>query len=143
MLTIMSKIVVAYDGSELGKKALARAINLAKQDEKIVLNVITVVDRPVAPVYYGAADATHEANLEAAKEMMIEVEQELKAVPNETKTFIIEGNPAPVIVDFVQQSGADLIVMGSRGLSGLKEMFLGSVSHHVVQKVTCQVFIVK
>jgi len=35
------------------------------------------------------------------------------------------------------------VVMGSRGLSGLKEIFLGSVSHHVVQKSSCPVMIVK
>ncbi|OAH59590.1 MULTISPECIES: universal stress protein [Bacillaceae] len=141
----MSKIVVAYDGSELSKKALERAIILAKQDEKVELNVITAIPRPIASIYnYGAiADTAHEANLEVAREMMKEVEGKLEMVPNKTETFIIDGNPAQTIEEFAKNNNVDLIVMGSRGLGGVKELFLGSVSHHVVQKAKSEVFIVK
>ncbi|USK36443.1 universal stress protein (plasmid) [Bacillus sp. F19] len=145
MLTFFSRIVVPYDGSELSKKALETAIRLAKQDEGTELNVITVVDQPTNMAFYATynLDTLREANLSAAKEMLDEVEQKLKNLPNKTGTFILEGSPAYEIVDFIKQDDADLVVMGSRGLSGLKELFLGSVSHYVVQKVTCQVFIVK
>jgi nucleotide-binding universal stress UspA family protein len=53
------------------------------------------------------------------------------------------GSPAEVIVEFIKENEADLVVMGSRGLSGVKEIFLGSISHHVVQKATCPILIVK
>lgn len=141
----MSKIVVAYDGSELSKKALQRAINLAKQDEKVEVNVITAIPRPVATIYnYGAiGDTVEEANLEVAREMMKEVEETLKEIPNKTETYIVEGNPARKIEEFAENNNADLIIMGSRGLGGIKELFLGSVSHHVVQKASCEVIIVK
>ena len=141
----MSKTVVAYDGSELSKKALERAINLAKQDRKMELNVITVIPTVVPAVYnYGASAVIgHEENLKKAKEMLFEVEGKLKEIPNKTETFIIEGNPAQAIEEFAENNHADLIVMGSRGLGGLKELFLGSVSHYVVQKAKCEVFIVK
>ncbi|MGG3449325.1 universal stress protein [Domibacillus aminovorans] len=147
MLRAISKVVVAYDGSELGKKALDRAIILAKQDERIELNVITVIEQPTPVIYYGAYSgnniATPEANIEKAKEVMLEVKEKMKAVPNKTETFIVEGHPAQVIEEFVENNNADLIIMGSRGLGGLKELFLGSVSHHVVQKASCEVIIVK
>ncbi len=141
----MSKIVVAYDGSELSKKALERAIYLAKQDKKVELNVITAIPRLIPAVYnYGVTAVTeHEAKLKNAKEIMLEVEETLNVIPNKTETYILEGNPAQAIEEFAENNNADVIVIGSRGLSGLKEMFLGSVSHHVVQKAACEVVIVK
>ncbi|MBA9027643.1 MULTISPECIES: universal stress protein [Bacillaceae] len=143
MLNVCSKILVPYDNSELSKKALDTAIALAKHEENIELNVITVIDVHGTIYYYGNGDPVTEAQLEAAKESLSEVERKLKALPNKTETFIVEGRPANTIVDFVKQDNADLVVMGSRGLSGLKEMFLGSVSHYVVQHSTCPVYIVK
>ncbi|MFJ8063888.1 universal stress protein [Psychrobacillus sp. NPDC096426] len=56
---------------------------------------------------------------------------------------MIEGHPGQTIEEFAEQNNIDLIIMGSRGLSGLKEVFLGSVSHHVIQKVKSEVLIVK
>ena len=69
--------------------------------------------------------------------------EELKTLPNKSKLMLLEGLPGQMIVEFVKEYDADLVVMGSRGLSGLKELFLGSVSHFVVQKAPCPVFIVK
>jgi nucleotide-binding universal stress UspA family protein len=145
MLTDYSRIVVAYDHSELSKKALKMAINLAKQDKIIQLFVLMVLhpEKPI-PYSYGYSFASYqESQLEEVKAIRNEIEQELKSLPNHTRTFLLEGNPGQMIVDFVKQNDADLVVMGSRGLSGLKELFLGSVSHYVVQKATCPVFIVK
>lgn len=146
MLSIYSKIVVPFDGSELSMKALDTAVMLAKQDERVELDVITVVDIP-SPVYQGAhaynVVTLREEYLAAAKEELKKAEQQLNNIPNKTKTIILEGSTAHAIVDFIKNHNADLVVMGSRGLSGIKEMFLGSVSHYVVQKSTCPVFIVK
>lgn len=145
MLTVCSRIVVPYDDSELSKKALEMAMVLAKQDEKIELNVISVVEVPTSIAYYGTIniESIREAGVKAAKEIMQDVDEKLNTLPNKTKTMVVEGNPAHLIVDFVKRDNADLVVMGSRGLSGIKEMVLGSVSHNVVQKSPCPVFIVK
>jgi nucleotide-binding universal stress UspA family protein len=143
MLNTYKKIVVPFDNSELSKKALETAITLAKYEENIELDVIMVVDTVNTFYYYGQGDPVRETAIEEAKEALNEVEQKLKDLPNKTKTLLIEGHPASTIVDFVKESNADLVVMGSRGLSGLKEVFLGSVSHHVVQKSNCPVYIVK
>jgi len=145
MLTDYSRIVVAYDHSELSKKALKMAMNLSKQDNAIQLFILMVL-HPVKPTpySYGYAFASYYASQqEESKTIKKEIEQELESLPNKTRTFIMEGNPGPLIVDFIKENDADLVVMGSRGLSGLKELFLGSVSHYVVQKATCPVLIVK
>jgi nucleotide-binding universal stress UspA family protein len=145
MLTDYSRIVVAYDHSELSKKALKIAMNLAKQDKQIELIVLMVLQpaRPMVYSYGYAFDSYQETQREEANAVRTEIEQEIKSLPNKTKAVVIEGAPGNMIVQYVKQNDADLVVMGSRGLSGLKELFLGSVSHYVVQKAHCPVFIVK
>ncbi|RXT06469.1 universal stress protein [Ammoniphilus sp. CFH 90114] len=146
MFSLYSKIVVAYDHSELGKKALSTAMLMASQDERIDLDVLTVVSIPTSAFYTASAysvDPIREAHLAVAKEALEEVTEKLKTIPNKTRTFVMEGNPAQAILDFSKENNASLIVMGSRGLSGVKELFLGSVSHYVVQQSTCPVYIVK
>ncbi len=143
MLNIIKKIVVPIDHSELSKKALETAIAMVKYEENIELNVITVIDVHATVYYYGQGDPVREAKVKEAKEALQEVDKMLNELPNKTKSYILEGSPASTIIDFVKEENADLIIMGSRGLSGIKEMFLGSVSHHVVQKSECPVYIVK
>lgn len=145
MLIDYSRIVVAYDDSELSKKALKMAMNLAKQDEVIQLYVVMVMqpEKPILYAYGYAVPSNNEAQQEQYNKIRVEVEQELAKIPNKTRTFLLDGDPGHMIIDFVNQNDGDLVVMGSRGLSGLKEIFLGSVSHYVVQKASCPVFIVK
>jgi len=57
--------------------------------------------------------------------------------------LVREGYPATVIEDEAQAQRADLIVIGCRGLSGLKHMLLGSIAERVVQKSACPVLTVK
>ncbi|NHC43361.1 universal stress protein [Bacillus sp. MM2020_1] len=145
MLTNYSRIVVAYDHSDLSKKALKMAMNMAKEDQQIQLFVVMVM-QPEKPIPYAAGYgvvAILESQLEKANAVRNEIEQELKSLPNKTKALLLQGNPGLMIVEYVKQNDADLVVMGSRGLSGLKELFLGSVSHYVVQKAHCPVLIVK
>jgi nucleotide-binding universal stress UspA family protein len=145
MLTDYSRIVVAYDHSELSKKALKMAMNLAKQDKQIELLVLMVLQpaRPMVYSYGYAFEAIQDSEREEVNSIRKEIEEDLQLLPNKTRSVVIEGNPGVMIVEFVKQNDCDLVVMGSRGLSGLKELFLGSVSHYVVQKATCPVFIVK
>ena len=143
MIAPISKVVVAYDGSEMSKKALDRAIMLAKQDNHVEIKVLSVVE--ITPVINnGTTLAARNTMVENAKQMMHEeVISKLKAIPNKTETYVIEGHPPQEIVEFAAENNADLIIMGSRGLSGLKEMFLGSVSHYIAQKTKADVLIVK
>lgn len=146
MLAICSRIVIPYDHSPLSKKALETAIKLAKQDIEIELDIITVVNVTMPSSYYVALNVEEEFEVQIAeaKKILNEAEQNVKDhIPNRASTFVLDGNPAEMIVEFVKQNDADLVVMGSRGLSGLKELFLGSVSHNVVQKSPCPVFIIK
>lgn len=142
---MFKKILVPYDHSALSKKALDTALMLAKQDEQIELDVITVVPVNIPTTYYEAlnVESHHDEMMEAAQKIMDDIQTKLTGLPNKSKTEVLDGNPAEVIIEFAEKNDVDLIVMGSRGLSGLKELFLGSVSHYVVQKASCPVFIIK
>ena len=57
--------------------------------------------------------------------------------------MVAEGYAATAIVDEVERQNADLIVIGTHGLSGLKHLLLGSIAERVVQKAPCPVLTVK
>jgi nucleotide-binding universal stress UspA family protein len=59
------------------------------------------------------------------------------------EAVVREGYPATVIVDEAVAQKADLIVIGTHGLSGLKHLLLGSIAERVVQKAPCPVLAVK
>jgi nucleotide-binding universal stress UspA family protein len=56
---------------------------------------------------------------------------------------LLQGSPAEVILSYAKEHGADVIVIGSRGLGGIREFVLGSVSHNVVQSARIPVLVVK
>lgn len=61
----------------------------------------------------------------------------------QTESHQITGHPSSAICDFAQSCHAEVIVIGRKGYSGLKEMFLGSVSNYVVHHAPCSVLIVQ
>ena len=70
-------------------------------------------------------------------------EAELRESGHTVESVVREGYAATAIVDEATELGADLIVIGTHGLSGLKHMLLGSVAERVVQKAPCPVLTVK
>lgn len=69
--------------------------------------------------------------------------QELRARGLRVETVLREGYPASVIEEEARERGVDLIVIGTRGHTGLKHLLLGSVAERVVQKAPCAVLTVK
>jgi nucleotide-binding universal stress UspA family protein len=69
--------------------------------------------------------------------------ERLRAQGVAVETVVREGYPATVIQEEAEEQRADLIVIGTRGLSGLKHLLLGSVAERVVQKAPCPVLTVK
>ncbi|MBP1449654.1 MAG: universal stress protein, partial [Thermoproteus sp.] len=59
------------------------------------------------------------------------------------ETALLEGDPASSIIEYSERVGADLIVTGSRGLSAIKRIFLGSVSTGIVTHAKRPVLVVK
>lgn len=58
-------------------------------------------------------------------------------------TSLLDGDPAEEILRYAERNGIDLIAVGSRGLGGLKGLFLGSVSHKLIADAKCPCLVVK
>ncbi|GGL64433.1 universal stress protein YxiE [Sporolactobacillus putidus] len=144
MITLLfSKILVCYDDSDLSKKALQKAIEIAELDDHTILDVLNIVTVPTNQFIVGDVyREVRESTLRFGREVVGRTENALQNLPNVTHTIVKEGQPVRTILEFADDNGYDLIVIGSRGLSGIKE-FLGSVSHGVVQRSKIPVLIVK
>lgn len=64
-------------------------------------------------------------------------------IPGEIHTELIEGSPAEAIINVAKTRGSTVIVMGSRGISTIAELVLGSTSHKVTSHAPCPVLIVR
>lgn len=116
------KIVVATDGSEIGDRAVAYAIALAK-DHGATLDICTVVDgAQIVRVLEDAAKAI----LESANALAIRAEIA-------SSTSMLSGRAAEAIVTFAGVHRADTIVVGTRGKNGLERLFLGSTAWDVLR----------
>ncbi|RED54941.1 universal stress protein [Cohnella lupini] len=142
---IFNHILVPYDGSNPSIKALEKAIDIAKLDPATALTVAHVIN--LQPIV--VSDMTFvqpEAYQDQVKEqgnMIIEKVKSMTAeVPN-TNVVVLAGSPSEAIVDYTSDNSCDLIIMGSRGLSSLKEFMLGSVSHNVILHSRVPVMIMK
>ena len=140
---IISKILVAIDGSDASMDAAAYAISMSKVygAELYALHVIRADVDLFGP---------HETS-EFMTRMRNEGEKYLNKVKLnasekniQIKTEIISSiNIAGGIVDYAEENNIDLIVIGTRGRSGFKKLLLGSVASHVVTYAHCPVMAVK
>ncbi|GGE49535.1 universal stress protein YxiE [Pullulanibacillus camelliae] len=138
-----SQLLVAYDSSQLSQKALSRALAMAQEDEQIKVTAISVEERTMTESIAFANAAVIEEMDKQVEEQILEAKQQLDGLPNPTEVVSLIGHPATLITAYAETHDCDLIIIGSRGLSGFKELMLGSVSHQVVQEAPCAVLIVK
>lgn len=137
-------ILVAYDGSNHAQKALKHAAGLAEAFEA----KLTVIHAYATPML-NSGDMLITAPAEWAQEYVdysMKVLDEAKdKVPQGVNADYrnVEGYPAQAVLDYANDTGVDLIVMGSRGLGAIREFVLGSVSHNVVQHAKVPVLVVK
>ncbi len=151
---LISRILVPYDGSKYSNQALKKAIEIAKKDEtKIdVINVINVdYIRPpgallgmVSPSSVQAIKKiTASAKKEAGKMISAQVSKcRAKGIKAESK--VLSGDSTEQILKYAKQKKSTLIVIGSRGLHGIKKIkTLGSTSRNVSEHADCPVLMVR
>ena len=136
------KILLATDGSQHSKRAAENAVNIAKCSEGSMLEVVYVVDVDRAKsdvlTHWHAVDVN-----DSRKDQVREVERIAKDAGVTYEVKVLRGEPGPVIVKYANENQFDIVIIGSRGLNGLQEFVLGSVSHKVAKRANCPVLIVK
>ena len=136
---MFDRIVLAIDGSEHSDRAASLASELAKHHSSDVL-VFHV--REKAAVRFGSYDVDlDEAEQDIADETARKLkDQGISARPERVTDFY--GNTAKRVARAAEEYDANVIVMGSRGLSDMGGLFLGSVAHKVLHAAPCPVLIV-
>jgi nucleotide-binding universal stress UspA family protein len=148
----MKNILVALDGSEPAGRALAAAADLALRFEGATLHLVHVlpgatpvseglrefarterVDLPVAMAMSGAGQSIVNAGLASAA---------TKGVRH-LVTEVVTGDPAEQLLEYARTHGADLVVLGRRGVGQLRGLLLGSVSWKISSLAECPVLTVR
>lgn len=125
------RILLATDGSEHSEAAAGAAGHLAKQ-AGLPVTVVSVVTGSHSAARRAEAERAVAGKVERLKEMGVAAEGR-----------VIEGRPDEAIVKAAEDAGADLIVMGSHGRTGLTKILLGSVAERVIGQTTVPVLVVK
>ena len=138
---MFKNILLAVDGSEYSKKALAYAQDMAETYRATLWLVHVFPSTSDLLGYddfeklYAKRKCTGQSILDAAQEMLgetaIEVREEL-----------VEGPEAESILNSAKNSQTDIIVMGTRGMGAIKGLLLGSVSRKVIHYAICPVMVV-
>lgn len=136
-------ILLAVDGSDHSMRAAQHVGDLARALTSKIVRIVVAFDR--IPDYLGEPNMQQaiDARLKEANAILQKAQAAVGKIPGEIHTELIEGSPAEAIIDIAKTRGSTVIVMGSRGLSSIAEMVLGSTSHKVVSHAPCPVLIVR
>jgi nucleotide-binding universal stress UspA family protein len=142
---MIETIAVGTDGSETASKAVEFALDLAEKYGSHV--VVASSYRPVREDRLKQEQRDAPADIQWSINPMQDVSATLKTVEEKAKERGLkatsearEGDPADVLCDIAEQHGADLLVVGNKGM---QRRVLGSVPNSVSHKAPCSVVIVK
>ena len=167
-MTASSHVIVGYDFSHSAHAALQRAVAIASRAPTHVLHVICVID-PSSPIpsipSYEGVDYMYAARVQEVLAVHIQQELELADVQSRVHFFVharIGEKPATEILELAREVGADLIIVGSHGLTGVERLLVmesgqrshvrsrrverplvGSTSEKIVREAKCTVEIAR
>mgnify|MGYP000610363752 FL=1 len=131
--TMFDTVVIATDGSESVKRAVAVALDLAERFDATVHALYVIDASEVESSPESVRDQFHDALEESAQEALAQVEDETDL---SVQTAIREGRPAGEICAFAREVDADVVATGTRGRHGENRFLIGSVAERVVR--TCE-----
>ena len=148
-----TNVVVGTDFSETADQAVEQAAGIAKAFGAS-LHIVTafkpamsttIAGSSLEAMAFGGATALVEAESRIADEVEARLGAIEKRYLNEgikVKTHGLAADPADAIVDVAEGCGADLIIVGNRGMGGVKRFVLGSVPNKISHHAPCSVLIV-
>lgn len=139
---MLKTILVALDGSEISERVIQTLDDLAlSPNTKVIL--CHVFPTPESEIEL-PADRPHP---DSSKFSYFHIEKQLQLyqekLPDKTELELVTGDPADEILRLANIYKADLVVIGSRGLTGMKKIVQGSVSTQVMEEANCSVLVVK
>jgi nucleotide-binding universal stress UspA family protein len=145
---VFTRIVVGTDGSETAAEAVRQAVDLAKlagAQLSIVSAYEPVPKRRLQGEQEGApADVQHEIGPREDVNLVLDAAAaEAKKAGLDVQTHPVEANPAEAILEVAEETDADLIVVGNKGMTGARRFLLSSVPNNVSHHAPCSVIIVR
>lgn len=142
---MVNTVAVGTDGSDTAARAVAFAIDLAKRYEARLVAISCYQPVDELQVRHHQEDAPQEIQWAINREQDVEttlaqVESHAHAAGLEVTSVASQGNPADVLVKYASEQGADVLVVGNKGM---RRRILGSVPNSVAHKADCSVVIVK
>jgi nucleotide-binding universal stress UspA family protein len=140
------RVVVGIDGSDTSRRAAGWAAREARL-RGAKLEIVSAWQIPLYGYAYAGGVAISQdivkGLVENAEEHLAEAIREARTEAGdvELETIAAEGQPANVLLEVSE--GADILVVGSRGLGGFRELLLGSVSQQCAQHASCPVVIIR
>lgn len=139
------KVLVATGGSPWSDKAVAYAVGLARDYDLELLILHVVTDAP--PYFVAEAGTSFETllagNEEAGRDILADATARAREAGVSYATELAWGRVPEVVCQIAVERDCDLIVVGSRALTGFKRLMLGSISNAIASKAPCPVLIVK
>ncbi|MEC0239907.1 universal stress protein [Paenibacillus dokdonensis] len=142
---MFDKIMVAIDKAEITNKLLDATIEIARNKQTQVTLVNVSRENVSNGMTYLPENFLEEILIEMEKASLEKLQQarsKLKSAGINPETVHLKGDPAHEILNYARDTEQQLIIIGNRGLRGIKEMMLGSVSHKVSQLSSCPVLII-
>lgn len=134
----MKHILVGFDGSINAQRALEEALDVAQADTRItVVAAAQALPPPGQELPMGAE------GLDERRHELEDARRHLTELGRDAELVAVSGAPADVLVEEAERRGADLIVVGRRGLSGAERLVMGSVSSKVARTARCSVLIAR
>jgi nucleotide-binding universal stress UspA family protein len=136
-------ILLAVDGSEHSLRSAKEAGDLARAMKSKVVRIVIAYDS--IPRYLGEPNLQQaiDVRIKEANAILQKAQDAVGKIPGEIHTELIEGPAAEAIINVAKTRDSTVIVMGSRGMSAIAELVLGSTSHKVVSHAPCPVLIIR
>jgi nucleotide-binding universal stress UspA family protein len=145
---LFGSIVVGTDGSETAKEAVRQAAELAKTLGSQMYLVSAYEPVPEGRLREERAEVPEDLQWmvnprEDVNATLEETGKQLQEEGLQVEIHAREGDPADAILDVAEEKGADLIVVGNKGMTGAKRFLLGSVPNKVSHHAPCSVMIIR
>lgn len=142
----MRRFLVPIDSSGNATRALKYAIHLAQSDPSIELHIVNAHEQPLVygeVAVYLSEEKAKEMQRRHSEDILNAATELAKAAGVKFTTEILVGDVPHVLVEYAEEKGCEGIVMGTRGMSAIGNLVMGSVANKVIHLTKLPVTLVK